>query len=401
MTALLDSVGPAHGTIKYHVHFESTRFGSTVGQNLGALYIYRPLGEPGFFSRGPDLQPGICMQAMLFAGCVIDIEAERDDNLDVFHITIGLCPSPNEAAHSLLAAQSEFLHEVARQDNAASSVPCCVTWGSPHNQRSAATAVVRVAFEPSLENVDPPFRLGDDVAFKTSLQRFEHLAGGVLNMGHLRHSSSLSRSYTSTMAPSTDAEVTQLYFKARHREPKFPGFAYGYLYATQSSRRRIVAVPYNYGTQKLTSVDELFVHLWVPNSAESPSVVDMSVGRIRVNTLPGSSVPWNLLIRSYTSPPLRLSSLVKTIARRFRKPVINMEREDAYLVDSIVSACIEEGLFRTQEKFYPLVDPFDALMCLRTASFPLCAPSSPVVDAKNSRSPATDVCARAFSAYGA
>ncbi|KAJ6476673.1 hypothetical protein C8R47DRAFT_1220165 [Mycena vitilis] len=165
------------------------------------------------------------------------------------------------------------------------------------------------------------------------------------------------------MPPSTDEEVTQLYRRARNKEPKFPGFAYGYLYATESSRRRIVAVPYNYGTQKLTSVDELFVHLWVPNSSLTPALVDMSVGRLRVNTLPGSSVPLEFSYSIVYVPPssplvngenrcaslrsrVRWEGNILVLKHGKRKPVINMEREDAYLVDSIVSACIEEGLFR-------------------------------------------------------
>ncbi|KAJ7911251.1 hypothetical protein B0H13DRAFT_2328464 [Mycena leptocephala] len=161
--------------------------------------------------------------------------------------------------------------------------------------------------------------------------------------------------------PSTDNEVTELYMRVRRREPKYPGFAYGYLYATRSRKRRIVAVPYNYGVTKLTSVNDLYVHVWVPNSSRASHIVDMGVGHLLVTTLPRSLVPLEFSYsifyvppgRGHPIPPNNCGSIrsdqawdgnILIVKRGKRKAVINMEREDAFLVDNIVSVCIDNGL---------------------------------------------------------
>ncbi|KAJ7933878.1 hypothetical protein B0H13DRAFT_2306294 [Mycena leptocephala] len=161
--------------------------------------------------------------------------------------------------------------------------------------------------------------------------------------------------------PSTDNEVTELYMRVRRCEPKYPGFAYGYVYATRSSKRRVVAVPYNYGVTKLASVNDLYVHAWVPNCSRASHIVDMGEGHLLVSTLPGSIVPLEFSYSLFYVPRGRAEHLVDNkcgairsdtpwngnilvVKHGKRKPVINMEREDAFLVDSIVSACIDNGL---------------------------------------------------------
>ncbi|KAJ7033613.1 hypothetical protein C8F04DRAFT_1184053 [Mycena alexandri] len=155
--------------------------------------------------------------------------------------------------------------------------------------------------------------------------------------------------------PSTDSEVTEVYMNVRRREPVFPGFAYGFLYATHGRARRTVAVPYNYGVSKLRTINDLHVHIWVPNTSPVPHVVDMAVGRQRVTTCPGSLVRLEFAYSVIYVPPTsasecavnQCSSLraatewkgnILVLKHGKRKPVINMEAEDAFLVDTIVSA---------------------------------------------------------------
>ncbi|KAJ7042220.1 hypothetical protein C8F04DRAFT_932405, partial [Mycena alexandri] len=65
---------------------------------------------------------------------------------------------------------------------------------------------------------------------------------------------------------------------------------YGFLYATESTRRRTVAIPYNYGVTKIQSINDLFVHTWVPKPSVSSNIVDMNRGRVLVDTFPNSTV---------------------------------------------------------------------------------------------------------------
>ncbi|KAJ7039423.1 hypothetical protein C8F04DRAFT_1255125 [Mycena alexandri] len=144
---------------------------------------------------------------------------------------------------------------------------------------------------------------------------------------------------TSTMTvPATDEEVTNVFMNVRRRELKFSNFAYGFLYATGSSRRRTVAIPYNYGVDKLQSINDLFVHAWA----------------VLVDMLPQSSISlghsYSII---YVPPAQAVVSVVNTcrslralrpftgnilvVKHGKRKPVINMEKEDSSLVDCIVS----------------------------------------------------------------
>ncbi|KAJ7177014.1 hypothetical protein C8R46DRAFT_1213575 [Mycena filopes] len=160
--------------------------------------------------------------------------------------------------------------------------------------------------------------------------------------------------------PATDTEVTDLYMNIRRREPRFPGFAYGFLYATGSRQRRTVAVPYNYGVLKLVSTNDLHVHAWVPNTSMGHHMVDKSVGRILVSTLPGSNVPLEFQYSIIYVPPNALPPFPSNACRSIRgstqwhgnvlvlkhgkrKAVINMEKEDAFLVDSILSSLSVAG----------------------------------------------------------
>ncbi|KAJ7020676.1 hypothetical protein C8F04DRAFT_1274796 [Mycena alexandri] len=161
--------------------------------------------------------------------------------------------------------------------------------------------------------------------------------------------------------PSTDEEVTSVYMAVRRREPGFPNFAYGFLYATGSSRRRTVAIPYNYGVTKLESINDLFVHVWVPRPSVSSNVIDMAAGRVFVDRLPQSSLAFNHPYSIIYVPPTQpTTSGVNTcnslrainpwtgnilvIKHGKRKPVINVEKEDSLLVDMLVSEYIERGL---------------------------------------------------------
>ncbi|KAJ7663746.1 hypothetical protein DFH06DRAFT_1128132 [Mycena polygramma] len=157
--------------------------------------------------------------------------------------------------------------------------------------------------------------------------------------------------------PATDEQVSTLYMEVRRKSPAYPGFAYGFIYATGSSKRRTVAIPYNYGVDKLSSINDLFVHAWVPCVIASSSVIDMSVGRIFVDKLPNTDTvlefPFSIIYVPPTSPGNTRVPRNKCAALRSdvewrgnilvvkhgkRKPVINVEPEDASLVDTIVNA---------------------------------------------------------------
>ncbi|KAJ7019074.1 hypothetical protein C8F04DRAFT_1276716 [Mycena alexandri] len=160
------------------------------------------------------------------------------------------------------------------------------------------------------------------------------------------------------VVPATDNEVTHVFMTIRRLEPSFPGFAYGFLYATGSRRRRTVAVPYNHGVEKLQSVNDLFVHAWVPKPTPSSNIVDMSVGRVVAKSMPNTLV---LLAHTYYIvyvPPggqgvhsinacgsLRATQEwagnILVLKHGKRKPIINVDKEDSSLVDLLVSAYID------------------------------------------------------------
>ncbi|KAJ7699761.1 hypothetical protein B0H16DRAFT_1749282 [Mycena metata] len=156
------------------------------------------------------------------------------------------------------------------------------------------------------------------------------------------------------MVPATDSEVTNVFMTVRRMEPRFPNFAYGFLYATEGSRRRTVAIPYNYGVDKLVSINDLFVHAWVPRPSPSSNVVNMATGRVMVDRLPDSELAFNHSysiiyvppVQNVTSglnscPALRSTSAwtgnILVVKHGKRKPIINVEKEDSLLVDMIVS----------------------------------------------------------------
>ncbi|KAJ7648253.1 hypothetical protein DFH06DRAFT_1332489 [Mycena polygramma] len=164
-------------------------------------------------------------------------------------------------------------------------------------------------------------------------------------------------------APATDDEVSTTDAALRQQVPKFPEFASGFLYATQSSSRRMVAVPYNYGVTKIRSTNDLFINAWIPTSRANAHVVDRSIGRLLVTHFPGTLVPLEFAYTVFFVPPrssvsspdnncgcLRSSNSwsgnVLVIKNGKRKAVINVEKDNALLVDSIVNAVIEGGLLK-------------------------------------------------------
>ncbi|KAJ6451376.1 hypothetical protein C8R47DRAFT_1084088 [Mycena vitilis] len=116
MTSLLNSMGPELRTKRYGFDFAASRFSSTEDAT-GAVYVYRPIGEPEFFFRGNGQRPGICMQPLVFSGCVVDVEVVSADlEVEACYIVLDLAPNPSKIALSLDIAQKEFLKCVAKQD---------------------------------------------------------------------------------------------------------------------------------------------------------------------------------------------------------------------------------------------------------------------------------------------
>ncbi|KAJ6460674.1 hypothetical protein C8R47DRAFT_1226174 [Mycena vitilis] len=178
--------------------------------------------------------------------------------------------------------------------------------------------------------------------------------------------------------PSTDAEISTVYTALRQKTPKFPAFATGYLYATNTPSRRTVSVPYNYGVTKIRSTNDLFVNSWIPVFSNSFNVADRSEGRLILTNFPGTSIPLEFSYTVFFVPrgssgsinlcgSLRCTSAwagnILVVKCGKRKAVINMEKEDTYLVDNIVSACIDLGLFVA-------LDDKESLLC-RGLSFAL------------------------------
>ncbi|KAJ7891176.1 hypothetical protein B0H13DRAFT_2340664 [Mycena leptocephala] len=154
--------------------------------------------------------------------------------------------------------------------------------------------------------------------------------------------------------PSTDSEVSNVYMALKAVTPKFPAFAYGFLYATLASSRRVVPVPYNYGVAKIESADDLFINAWIPYMSSTFHIVDRSVGCIHVTHFPGTKIPLEFCYTIFYVPRAARESRVvnqclslRANKRWFenvlvvkhgkRKAIINMDREDTFLVDNIVS----------------------------------------------------------------
>ncbi|KAJ7130745.1 hypothetical protein C8R43DRAFT_1133835 [Mycena crocata] len=168
---------------------------------------------------------------------------------------------------------------------------------------------------------------------------------------------------TSNMPPATDSQITNIFMAVRRREPAFPGFKYGFLYGTSATKRRSVAVPINYGVGRLTSENQLFVSVWVPNPALMGNVVDMDVGKFTVTAYPPNSdntLPFAYSI-FYVPPGRSLTGARNTcphitagadwvdnilvIKHGKRDAVINVVDEDAMLVDSIVSYVLASNYY--------------------------------------------------------
>ncbi|KAJ7073359.1 hypothetical protein B0H15DRAFT_957270 [Mycena belliarum] len=160
--------------------------------------------------------------------------------------------------------------------------------------------------------------------------------------------------------PASDSDVSDLYRALKTRIPAYQGFQYGFFYGTECQARRIVAVPWDYGITRLTSLDDLATDCWVP-SAQGPNIQDMSIGRLMFDSFP-LGLPFKLEY-SYTifydslqyltpvnnCPPIRKSGTlwygnILVVRHGLRKPVINVDREDARLIDIIVTSLIATGV---------------------------------------------------------
>jgi hypothetical protein len=75
MTYLLTTLGPQLHENIYPTDFAATQFRS-IEDGTGSVYIYRPLKGPADFYRGPNVQPGLRVQPMLFSGCIVNLAVE-------------------------------------------------------------------------------------------------------------------------------------------------------------------------------------------------------------------------------------------------------------------------------------------------------------------------------------
>ncbi|KAJ7120673.1 hypothetical protein C8R43DRAFT_1136624 [Mycena crocata] len=151
--------------------------------------------------------------------------------------------------------------------------------------------------------------------------------------------------------PATEAEISERYYALRSVPQGFPGFAYALLYATDCSKRRVVAVPWKTGVSQVLSPNDLVLDAWLPRDTDT----------VRVHHFPGSNVPLEFQYtivfvprdfqdedRVNTCKSLRSTKAwhdnVLVIKHGKRKAIIGMEREDSSLVDMIVSEFIQRRL---------------------------------------------------------
>ncbi|KAJ6476667.1 hypothetical protein C8R47DRAFT_1075535 [Mycena vitilis] len=194
MAYLLSSFSPMVKAGQYNVEFAATRFSST-NEAAGSVYIFRPLDGPSDFFRGHNMRPGMPMQPMVVAGCVVDMEQDSSvPEQSTFYITLGLPLFASSEGRKISASQIEFLAQIAEMDIRSAEAPCTAQWGSPRRHVETPTVVVRCSAS-TLVGFNSPFEIGEDFIFKTSLQRFESTVGGRLLMryafvggtfGHLR-----------------------------------------------------------------------------------------------------------------------------------------------------------------------------------------------------------------------
>ncbi|KAJ6560614.1 hypothetical protein DFH09DRAFT_1364769 [Mycena vulgaris] len=355
----------------------------------------------------PRRKPRLASHYMVFSGCVIAVVPKYLAHAAPCLVALGLPPSPNETAIRLDAIQQTYLREIAVADMKETDTPCTVLWGDPALEESVPTVIIDM-WRPSTDHRMQgtrgryPIAVGDDITTVVRMNRVDtEAADGSLCLrynldGHLyaklaaifvgmvavlyclwlwsisvivplsfslRLSLAIApRHFSVNMAvPSTDDQITNVYLGLRAREPHFPGFAYGYLYATASTKRRVVAVPYNFGVKRITSVNDLFTHVWVPSQAAPRNVVDLAIGRVLVTHFPADSTtplefPYTIFFRPrntvFPGQKNACGSIraaadwyenVLVVKHGKRKAVINVDREDAMLVDAIVNTFISEN----------------------------------------------------------
>ncbi|KAJ7290796.1 hypothetical protein C8J57DRAFT_1213435 [Mycena rebaudengoi] len=181
--------------------------------------------------------------------------------------------------------------------------------------------------------------------------------------------------------PASDQLIAHVYHGLRSRVPSFPSFQYGFLYGTNSTKRRVVGIPVR--SSKLKSFSDLAINAWVPFGAgrgvKSPR-------RVKVAHYPPSSRL--LLKRAFTIifvPQSRRSSQplnnngslgntrpwhgnILVIKHGKRKPFINVKECEGDLVDNIVStwqhihlgtpsAFMDNSLTQLSDADVPLLEP--------------------------------------------
>ncbi|KAJ7156445.1 hypothetical protein C8R43DRAFT_1125643 [Mycena crocata] len=339
----LDTYNREFGAIRVRTSIDGT------GDVFGYYAIQS--STPYFFPRRNGKAMPIFYK-MTFSGCVQTAYLSTDfHGRAVTMTTITLPPNPNIAAELLFFKQLDFMQQISDADIAfTQSCGAQPRWGAVGNS-FATPAIVVGLFHPGRPGrpagpavVGEHLSVGDDITFTSYLTRQDE-------------ESLLSYLLVGTV----DRVLRPDQLRLPDSIHRFPGCCYGFLYATQSIKRRRVAVPYNYGVDKLTSVNDLFVHVWVPRPTSSRSLVDLSVGRLTLNHFPGTDVPLEFsysIIYVPPSSPVNSEANVCSILRGpdewrgnvlvvkhgKRKAVINMEREDTFLVDNLVNACINLGL---------------------------------------------------------
>ncbi|KAJ6580304.1 hypothetical protein B0H10DRAFT_905118 [Mycena sp. CBHHK59/15] len=162
--------------------------------------------------------------------------------------------------------------------------------------------------------------------------------------------------------PEAELAVSELAWMLKNKSPRFPGFKYGYLYASCCTSRRIVPIPVDYGFSghvRYSSANDLFTECWVPSSLP-PNVCDMSIGRLYVDTFPlGSSFKLEFAYTVFYVPQQSLPHQtnlnrcrpvvhagvpwygnILVVRHGKRDPLIGIDRRDGHLVDVIIASLI-------------------------------------------------------------
>ncbi|KAJ7933875.1 hypothetical protein B0H13DRAFT_2500641 [Mycena leptocephala] len=163
------------GESSYPSDFAAVRYSST-RDNLGSVYIYRPLKNnwPTFY--GSNRRYSLPSFTVPFSGCVISVVTNAGRVGSSFtNVTLGLPANHNATAAELITRQESFLKHISDTDTRDAGCACIASWGNGETQCFTPTVVISMPNVKLIQNED--FKVGDDLTITTRLKRFDRLEG--------------------------------------------------------------------------------------------------------------------------------------------------------------------------------------------------------------------------------